>query len=235
MRCARGNLGWANLGWKNYFTKRVIRHWNGLPSEVVESPPLEKFEGHWTWHTVPWSTATVVFGHRTDSEMPDLFPNLANCAPPPAGRAARRAGAARAAALTHNMDPPLPFRGSRSPRAPDTGDCPARALTSRTTHAPSGGGRGRHRPGPGAGQPEAAEPRAGSGPRAHAATRGPRLRPPARPFVTHVTDARGQTNGSGSSLARLAPPPLGPHGQSGGQVHPRSPLLLDGWVQKPMR
>ncbi|KFP38711.1 hypothetical protein N324_01839, partial [Chlamydotis macqueenii] len=29
---------------KNFFTKRVIKHWNRLPREVVESPSLEIFE-----------------------------------------------------------------------------------------------------------------------------------------------------------------------------------------------
>jgi len=29
---------------KNFFTKSIIKHWNRLPREVVESPSLEVFK-----------------------------------------------------------------------------------------------------------------------------------------------------------------------------------------------
>jgi len=32
--------------WKNFFTLRVMEHWNWLPKEVVDSPSLEIFKTH---------------------------------------------------------------------------------------------------------------------------------------------------------------------------------------------
>lgn len=62
----------------------------------------------------------VVFGKRRDSGISEVFSNITDAVTPYTDGGC----GARGAALTHNMDPPLPFCGRRSPRAPNTGGRP---------------------------------------------------------------------------------------------------------------
>jgi len=39
---------------KNFFTERVVRRWNRLPTAVVESPPWRYFKNVQTWHLGTW-------------------------------------------------------------------------------------------------------------------------------------------------------------------------------------
>ncbi|PKU41268.1 reverse hypothetical protein [Limosa lapponica baueri] len=55
--------------WKNFFTEKVIGHWNGLPREVVEAPFLEIFERQIDMVFMVFKRQIDIFMYELDSSL----------------------------------------------------------------------------------------------------------------------------------------------------------------------